>query len=390
MRRKIAILLTTVLFGLLTASCTEGIFNFSAETGNISFSFSRGSTLGEDIGKVAFNFTNSDNGERIRRELFLSDGSADCYIARADAGNWNVSTTVYLSDGTVAADRSDSFVLDLGETAIAELSYWSDSAGSGIDILWEKTAGSTIQPVISIDKLNTLISAYHRMGSDTVMHTSLMCAGSGFDDYLNGIRLTFPDSAYFEYTGGWARAVSDVTVETAAFYLLINIGDYSSRGNYSLTLTDLNDVEISETDNCSFVFDPLSGTAKINSWVGGLTLLDSEYDKNDSVQAGTYLFYVVDKSDGTQVNMVAAIPTAPVVYTVTTAGDLDLPAGTTVPGAGFRNLVLITVDAELTQAEINNAFVPNTTNLNPNNIVPWLYTNFGDRINFVGISAAEN
>jgi len=388
------IILTAVVFCLLVFSCSEGLFNFNDQTGNLSFSFRIDNAGGDEVSKVVFTFSNSSSGDSIRRELLLDGNSVECYISRVDTGNWEVSSTIYLADGSLAVERKDSFELLLAQTAIADLNYWSDGTSRQLDLVWERSGAATTVPMISLDSTDALITAYHTMGApieDTVTHTSLICQGSGFDEYLSGIRLTFPDYSYFEYQGGWSRAISDVGVEVSPGFLMIDMKDYSSRGLYSLSLTDLNDQEVTGSDDCSFNFEPVSGFATVSNYTGLISLLSGDFEKNDSTQAGSYIFYLVNASNGTVINEVAAISNSPVVYTDTSAVvDLNLPAGTTTPPAtevGY--LVLATIDASLSQAEIDAAFIPGTTNLLPNNFTNWLFTQFGDRINFVGISVAE-
>jgi hypothetical protein len=198
--------------------------------------------------------------------------------------------------------------------------------------------------------------------------------------------VNFPDSTYFEYSGGWARTFSNIEVEVGALYLTVNIKDYSSKGDYSLTLTDLNDVETKGSDNCYFDFDPVYGFATITNYTG-LTTLGSaggDYDINNSDQAGSYIVYIVEKVDGTAVNNGASNPT------VWPVGTDPLPiTGAGVPVAQDGYAVLATIDAVLTQPEIDTAFSAGTTNLLPENLPNWLFMQFGDRINFVGLSVAE-
>lgn len=384
------IILAAAFISLLFSACSNGIFNFSDETGNLSFSFTVDEYGGDSISYVVFNCSQGDT--QIREEVYLSDGSGDLYLSRVDTGSWSMSVTVYLSDDTVAATQDETFELSDGETVIADFSYWSDGTDRYLSSKWETESSSDFESSIAISQMNVLITGYHYLasGSNQSFSTTLITQGTGFDTYMSGLKLTFPDNTSFEYSGGWARNLTGLEIETGDTYLTLTVENYNSRGDYSLTVSDQNDVEASVSDNCYFDMSPDSGAALIDAWAGTLPLPVTNYSKNDSEQAGVYLLYVVNQSDGTAVNEMAAISHAPyVIDDISAAGDLDvLTVAVVVPVDAY--LVLATIDESLTQAEVDAVYESGTTNLAPENLPAWLYSNFGDRINFVGISIAEN
>ena len=379
---------------LSVLSCSEGVFNFNSQTGNISFYFTVENSGGDSVSRIVFNFSES-SGAAIRKEYSLESSGVSCWIPRVDAGEWQVTCSVYLSDGSLAAERTDSFSLDLAQTAMAEYSYYSDGTSRSIDISWEKSGGSEIIPMVSIDRVDTYISSYCSNGMETSYTTALLIQGAGFDTSMNGMRLTFPDSDVFEYNGGSARAISDLTIEAAPSLLTVSRKAYSTQGNYSVTLTDLNGVEVTGSDSCTFGFDSVDAAAVITGYTAGSNQITTgEYDKRNSTSAGSYLLYVVSKTDGTIVNDIGAISNPPIVSSDTSAaGTLIFPAGTGGlaggDGTGYF-IVLVTLDAPLSQSEVDSVFSSGTTNLSPNNLFEWLFVNFSDRINFVGISLYDS
>ena len=373
---------------LILSSCSEGIFNFSGETGNVSLTLDVLSTGGDDLQNVVFNLTNDETGVSVRKEASLSGGtsSADCYFYRINAGYWSMTATVYLSSGTPAAVLSDSFSLEHAQTRSAVLNYTSDGTNRNIDVSWQAAEEDDLEPFITVTSMDVIVSGYHteQTSADTMdIYTTVRCVGLGFAGQLSGLELSYPDGSLFYY-GPPTRQLTPISIDATSTQLLINRQNYSITGNFNLKLTDVNGVEVNSSTYNSLPFEPVGATAVITvAFGGGNTLLNTSYDKQDSSSVGTYIIYNVSKADGTLV----CNGNNPSVYEDPgLAGDLTMA---NVPAATDAYIVLATVDADISQVEFDGVFVSGTTNLAPDKFSGWLYSQFPDRVNYVGLSVAE-
>ena len=82
------------------------------------------------------------------------------------------------------------------------------------------------------------------------------------------------------------------------------------------------------------------------------------YEKNDSGSAGCYIYYCVDVSNGTIIG--GGGVGLKVFEDPASAGDLSMNG---ILAATTTNVVLVTVDADLTEIEVNSFFVNGTTDL---------------------------
>lgn len=379
--------LTTIIF----FSCSEGIFNFTEETGNISISFTADASTAVVLKNAVFNLSNSETHDTLKKDCEIYSGydgqAADCYISRADTGQWMLQTSIYDTGGNIIAERSDNFELLLSQTVIAEFYYKSDGS---LELLWEKPAGVEPESILKMTSLDTIITAFHYEGtpaSEISLTAMLIAAGVNFDTALSKVRVDFPDEGFFEFDGGFARNINNIEVEANSTILSISRAGYSAKGTYRLTLADLNDVETTTADECSFGFDPNDGTATFSgtgTYAGGATIMSDVYEKNGSVAAGCYIVYNVDRDDGTNI----CDGSNPVVIEDPAgAGDLTM---SDFPVAVLDSYVIIaSIDADLSQAELNANYYPGITNLAPDNLKSWLYFTFGDRVNFIGKSVME-
>ncbi len=390
--RRNTLVFRLIIFCLLPAvlmlSCSEGIFNFNEETGNISIAFTADSSVTDQLSKVVFNLTNDETGASIRRESETYYGSsstqqAECYISRADAGYWSLLISVYDGSDTIISELNADFELKLAQTVIADIEYYSDGSMS---VNYEKPVGSDPVSLLEADGLDVLVTFFHVYDSsgagqdETQIQTNLIVSGAGFDKSLESLRITFPDGGVFSYNGGWARAVGNIYIETSSTMLTATLLDYSSRGAYSMLLTDTNGTETSLSDYCDFGFDPYAPATLNGTYTNASAnvISSSDYNKNQSGNAGTYIVYTVDSSDGTSIG-----GSAPTVFNdIASLADLTLN-GYLASGL----LVLCTVDAYLTQTDIDSVYdTTNPPDLYPDNLPFWLYEYFGDGLNYIGVS----
>ena len=403
--RVLKIIILSVLF-LSLFSCDEGIFNFSDETGNISLNFTADSS-GQKFERIVYSLHNENTGNDLSREVNIDehDGTqeADSYISRANVGSWSLETALFDYENNLIADRHDDFELELGETVIVEMEY---STSGELTTVFKKPAGSEPESLVSIDNMDSLITGYHQYGIllDEVPFASvLIIQGSGFDSAVSMLGVEYPDGGYFEYTGNWARALGNINVEMNSAYLLVNRSNYFSTGTYSVTLSDINDVESAADDDCSFGFDAKTGMATFDGTAYSLgNILPEMWEKNNSDSAGCYIVYIVDRSDGAIFagNYWDGSTYYPEVLTpFSLDSDVDTlflnTADATAGPFGDSYIVIATVDATLTQNELDaeleavNADYGSYPNLLPDRLPGWLSVTFGDRINYVAVSVTE-
>lgn len=381
----------------LLTSCSEGIFNFTEETGNISINFTVDSGVSQEMDRVVYNLTNEQTGDTIRREAsFWYDSSgqtAECYISRADAGYWTMNIIAYFADETIAAETEEHFEVVLAQTVLVELSYFYDANGSGIDAVYEKPVGSGPEPLIVFDNLGTLVAGYHTIGSpveDSQFVSYLQCGGSGFDLYLESLRIQVPDGGFLEYNSGNARELTSAEIDLSPGRLTAILPDYTGTGTFSITATDVNGMESYIENNLSLPFDPVYGMAALNTYSGAATLFSGDYSKNDSEQAGCYIIYIVEKDSGTNLAEDFDIPEGYFAVYDPSATDLELYPVNEITGMMLDYyIVLATIDGYINDAELESAYTANWPNLSPENFPGWLYNNFPDRVNFVGLSVTQ-
>ena len=392
------IILFTVSACFTVLSCNEGLFNFNDETGNISLSFTAES-IGINLDRAVFTLSNDQSGDEIIREVSVETydsnrQEAEVYISRVNVGNWNLSSAIFDYDNNLIAERQDSFELELGQTAIVELEYFSSGDFSSV---FEKPAGAEPDSLIEIDSMDTLISGFHYEGlplAETSFASIMIARGSGFDIGLSTIRAEYPDGGFVEYDGGWARAIGNVGVELDSSSMSLSRDGYYSPGTYTLILSDINDVETSVSDNCSFGFPADTGMAIFSGTSYTGTDIDfSMWEQNGAASAGTYIVYIVSASDGTQVAGVYPYVYEPSFYN--SSADTLVVDYMSAGGYGNSYIVIATVDAVINQTELNDAVDTVFSNtgsypdLQPEKLPGWLYITFGgERINYIGLSVA--
>jgi hypothetical protein len=284
-------------------------------------------------------------------------------------------------------ERSDRFELVLAQTAIAEFQYKSDGS---LELTWQKPAGSEPVSLLDLDSLDTMIVAYHNAGNpstDLSFNSIMVASGNNFDTSLSGLRVEYPDQGFFEFDGGFSRNINNIEVETVETYLLVSRAGYNAKGTYSMSMSDSNGVESSLSDECYFGFDADSGAATFVTtpvYAGGNDIVAADYDKSSSDSAGCYIVYNVERADGTNIGD-GSIPA--VIEEPSAAVDLTMSG---IPaGASDSYVVIATIDTDISQTELDEVFLLGTSDLDPEKLPGWLYNNFGDRINFVGISVME-
>lgn len=387
---KIIITIAAVIF---INSCSEGLFNFTEETGNISINFTVDSSSGKTLQNVVYNLSNEQTGDSIRKDCYFRNDSygqsSECYISRADAGTWKLNIIAYDDAGNIAAESDERFDVELAQTVIVELEYFFDGTNGNIAVNYESPSGSGMAPLVNLENMSALIAGYHISGTpveNTQFATYIRCFGSGFDMFLESLRVQVPDGGYLEYSSGSARALNSIQVEANPGMLGITIPDYTGTGIFSITASDINDTESYIEDDFSLWFDPQSGMATISGAVpydGSPNITSGMYEKNNSAGAGCYIVYCVDDSNGTNIG-----GTTPKVF--------EDPAATTdmfmngILAAITADVVLVTLDADLTQTDIDDHFSFGITDLSVDNLPGWLFNSFGDRINYIGISFIDN
>ncbi len=390
-------ILLIISAGLFYSSCSEGIFNFNDETGNVSIKFTIDPAVSESLQNVVFNLE-SDSGDSIRKdvEIYNYDGSqgAECYISRIDTGTWTLETTVYNESGSIAAGHNDVFELALAQTVIAEMTYYS---GGGIDVKWEKPAGSELESLLDMYRFDALISAAHTAGDpveNSKYTTVLIAGGTNLYSSLSRFSIGFPDNSFFEYTTSRSTGISNIQVEISSEYLTIQRDGYYAKGNYTLTAGDPNDVETILDDYCSFGYEPATGLATLNGAytdLGAESLTSTCYDKNDSASAGCYILYMVEAGNGTNV-VQDSIGTGTLNYfsvdDPSTSADIFM--GGVDDAAGTFNIVLVTVDTYINSTDLESAYAASgSPDLSPENISGWLFMYFGEQINMIGLSVEQ-
>ena len=64
---------------------------------------------------------------------------------------------VYSVDGSYTEENVE-FDVELAQTILVELEYWNDGTDSGINVSYEEPAGSSLQPLIKFNSLDTLVN----------------------------------------------------------------------------------------------------------------------------------------------------------------------------------------------------------------------------------------
>ena len=393
-----------VAAGFLFLSCSEGLFNFSEQTGNISLTFTADSA-GININRLVFTLHNQDTDDNISREVYVEHNDvqeAEEYIPRANVGGWSLGVALFDYDNKlIVPEQWDSFELELGQTAIIDVEY--NSTG-GISFEYEKPAGSEPESSVRIDSLDTFLVGYHQAGAelDTTSFTSFMIArGSGFNTGVTTVRAEYPDGSSMIYDSNWSRSIGNIEVAMGADSMSLQRIGYTSSGPYSLILTDINGVETGASDDFYPGLTPENGLVSIYGTVyGGTDLAPTMWEQNESLSAGCYIVYIITTDGaglyGAQYGKYPEIISPSGIDSDIESLSINYSGAA---GAGASYVVIATVDGYFNNAdptELINAIdydyfaLSSYAFLLPNNFPAWLYTTFGgERISFVGISVAE-
>ncbi|HAK47642.1 MAG TPA: hypothetical protein DCO79_17195, partial [Spirochaeta sp.] len=222
---------------------------------------------------------------------------------------------------------------------------------------------------------------------------SIMIArGAGFDLGLAGLRTDYPDGSYFEFSTLGGRSIADLEVDVQNDLVSISRAGASSTGDYSLTVTDLNDVETKEVDNCWFEAPLDTGFISFGGAdYGGGDVLETMWELNDAPSNGSVIAYYVDRNDGTDVSENTFALNVWDIGTLNPTMD-DFSFAGPPPIADDDQIVIVTFDIDSVTADdvFNNAgdpsYVQGSTNLSLSNLPGWLYFSFGEDLNYIGIS----
>ncbi|MDC7125020.1 MAG: hypothetical protein PQJ46_05605, partial [Spirochaetales bacterium] len=372
--------LTLVALFLCTfiLSCSQGIFNFNEDTGNIKIEFTVDSDVTDYPSRITCDFSNNSSGAQISESMSITeyDGvyRADKTIYRVDSGSWDFTASLVNSSNDTMVSYSGSFSVQNDNTTTMELTY--NSSGYIESSINENSVG-----LITLNNFESIITASHYSGnsSSNVVYSVITAAtGSGFYSGIDTIKIEYPDSSSFEYSPVTYRS-SNFYIDIQSEFLSLRREGYDNNGNYQITIKDLNGVEYSGESYCYYGYTSSGGFALLTGSYqdGDSYLLSSDFTANGTPSTGCYVVYIVNSNSSETVysdstngvfNVVSPSEDQIALYTTEEAYD-----------AGSCLLVLATLDAVITDSALEAAFTASTSvNMYPDSFVNWLIINFPD------------
>ena len=379
MKRKKKYYLSLLLVFFL--SCSEGIFNFTEETGTLLINFSSDDSS-KELKNIVISMKNITTDDSITKTLNLSDNTAYSTLYRIDAGLWEYTATVNGASSTLA-ECSGKY--QLGNGAVNTLVF---TLNSDTEIECEVVENS--DAMIKFSSMSAVLTAYHTAGeTPESIEPSVFISmrGENFNSYLKTVKITFPDKTFWEESLNNNISLYNLKFEYNSRIMKITRIGYYINGNYTVTLTDENFVELQKSDYCSYNAIENGGFALLNnSNLSGTTIGVSNYDKNGTDNNGYYIVFVSNKSNPS----ILYKDNNEGYFSVTSVALDSIIAHSLDDGSGQCLINLVTVDSLISDDDLETAYLSSTnTDMSPTGFVDWIIYSFSEKINFIGISSKE-
>jgi len=336
--KKTAVLSLITMISLLSLSCSYGLFNFSAETGELELELQIVGDNNPGIDSVIYELTPPDGSLSVSFTSAVS-GLYSRYlnIDRMNVGTW--STSVKLMAGSELYQTYDGN-LDIYADGRTKLRV--EAAFNGIDFSinynWFRNDDSTdagiVDPAFTVSDISLLPEVHLDYKSGTYFPAAdIRISGSGLDSQVRNLEILYPDDSVF-FTGeqNMSRGGEPVFSQSTEDALIIirralNLSLADINGTYVLKMTDYSQNGIRQEIAADYgelslnvpVILGHNGTGQVPDTMPDMMVNSFEWKITDASRAGTIIALMVNLSNG------AIYPNSDAMVTSGSSGTLSLP-----------------------------------------------------------------